>query len=230
MKEYPHNFATTDDSMEAKLDPKGWLTVWRLKNLGEFGSAIIPIYVCGGKIGTERALNSRDINYARKSVKFFQSIPGFCGMVYCMVDMRVPDILKIGEARDAWARMRRSPWRPELGRTPHAHRHVEFVLACFSVRPKQVETALHRLLKRLSTSFGRGREWFIANRADTSAAIQNLIEVYDEAIWVRGFANVSRNNYFPLNAPASPFESPASDHVFSSRAAAGGGSWSSRKI
>lgn len=194
-------FFTIDESIISKLDHKGWLPIWRLKNLGSPDSAIVPIYALNGSIGHERIENAMTPLYAHRSLKAFQALPGFSGMVYCMTDRRAPILHKIGHSKNAWARMQQSPWRPELGRIPHQHREINFILACLSIDSRHMEAALHASLKHRSYKLlglhergrgrgrGRGREWFYLDHADTNAVIQKEIEVSGEEIWVRGLAD-----------------------------------------
>lgn len=179
-----------------KLDPSGWLPCWRFKWFPYRRSAIVPAFINNNLFPDERLANARNAERANQSLSSFQDLPGFAGMVYCMRDKRVPDDFKIGGSlQDAWARMRQSPWRRELGLIPHEFREVIFVLACLSIPPIHAEITLQKSLRRLARnidiSYGKGTEWFRADLPRIQAAMEDPIEFNGEEIWLRGLAEIA---------------------------------------
>ena len=233
-KAHLSSFFTTAESTISKLYPNGWLAIWRLKNIGDNNSAIVPIFAHEGHIGFEKTENARTPLYAHRALKSYQALPGFCGMVYCMADKKFPLLHKIGHSKEAWSRMQQSPWRPELGRIPHTRRQIEYILACLFVESGQVETALHRSFKHWSYKIwgergrgrkkgsekgrGRGREWFYLDRKATHAGFQNEIYSRGEAIWIRGLAEASETGYPREDHNPSPWKIPETDLVVISQA------------
>lgn len=207
---------TAFQPLVSKLDPNGWLPCWRSINMAPPHSAVVPIFLSGKMFPSDCLANARDGRRARQALLSFQALPSFLGTVYCMRDRRIPYFIKIGESQDAFARMRQSPWRRELGRIPHKYREVEFVLVCLSIGSRKVETSLHTFLKRfgfdLTKLLKRGREWFYADRSRINAAIENEFRSTGEQIWVRGLAQAHDNGYRHQNSPR-PYEF-GTDYLF----------------
>lgn len=221
MEQGSYNSFAAEETVISKLDPNGWLPYWRLKNFGDGHSALVPVYLSRTVFSSDCTSNARNAWRARQALSSFQALPHFQGMIYCMFDMRYPDVVKVGHSeKDAFLRMRQSPWRRELGRIPHKHREAEFVLACLSISSKQMETTFHEALKcygvNLVRSFGRGREWFFIYSNSISEAVNSAVETKGEEIWIRGLAKVYDNGYRRPGVPPR-YEFGGADFVIANR-------------
>lgn len=183
-----------------------WLPVWQWTCPTFPDGAVILMQASEEFAGAVRS--ETPSGFFQSLTETLQRLPDFAGMVYVMRNKQDLSVLKVGRAvKDAKGRMRKSPWRKELGRTSHADRSEELTLVCVNVPASVVEKRLHAELGRPAFDKDWGREWFRIEPKHLFNSIRTLSKDEGDGMWFddgldsrKEFKNVKS---FLLSCPSS---------------------------
>lgn len=163
-------------------ESEGWLHVWKWPSRA-FPNGSIILLQASHELAVKLNI-AAPLRCPKQLIREVEKIHDFKGMVYVMRDKSSLDAMKIGKATDAHVRMAQSPWSPQLGRTTHADRSEELVMACVGVPSSLIERQLHAGLGPPALDIGRGREWFRSDLKDLVAALKKLTRDEGDRVWI----------------------------------------------
>ena len=162
---------------------EGWLSIWSWP-CPNFPNASVILLQASNEMASAMNVQA-PFRCPRCLFAAVEKMPWFTGMVYVMRDSEDLSVLKVGAAKDAVARMKRSPWRKELGKVSHLNRSEELVLACVNIPSSRVESHLHIALGPPALEKGRGREWFLSDLKTFSLIFRDLARNEGRMVWIR---------------------------------------------